>query len=271
MDPVPTSATLHRLYNDPAETFNYLEVGAAQRTRPTRMTLDDLDALLRLRGARIRGGRLLDVGCSTGAFLVAASDHFEVEGLEISEDTAEVARSLGFGVTTGTIEDLPSESKFDVITMLQVIEHIVRPVELLRQARDLLVPGGHLFMNTPAIDSASFALLGARHIHVSSFGHVSLFSRDSLIAACQRAGFEVVNYERCGGLDLRLHDLVGYLLRPARFRHRMALYRPRFYNLAELFDTLSFGLLPRLIARGNNPSYQRILLRKPGEKTAGHT
>jgi 2-polyprenyl-3-methyl-5-hydroxy-6-metoxy-1,4-benzoquinol methylase len=166
-------------------------------------------------------------------------------------------------VTTGTIADVPGESRFDVITMLQLIEHIVEPTELLTEARRLLRSGGVLYLNTPNIDSASFSLFRDRHMHVSSFGHVSLYTRESLERLAKRCEFRVVAHEYCGGMDISLHDQLTYRIAQRRFRHRMALYSQRLYLASHLVDLLSFGKLTKLVTPRGHESYQWAVLRKP--------
>jgi SAM-dependent methyltransferase len=262
MDPAPTEETLQRLYNDDAYAFNWLgEPGAAIRIAPSQAT--DLAALLRLMGGGRGRGRLLDVGCATGGFLLsAAAAGFTVSGVELSEAVARVARAQGIEVTTGRLQDLPGEARFDVITMLQLIEHTVRPDQLLGEARRLLAPGGLLYLDTPNIDSASFAYLGRHHIHVSSFGHVSLFGKASLEALARRCGFELCEHEYWSGRDLALHDLVTFRLSKRRFRHRMSFYSPRLYHVCNLVDELSLGVIPGLVVPRGHPSYQRALFRR---------
>lgn len=224
---------------------------------------EDLIALLRLAGEGVSGGRLLDVGCATGTFLLAASRAFEVEGVEISAATAAIAKRRGLNVTVGVLGDTPSERPFDVMTMLQVVEHLQDPKRVLKQAWERLRPGGLIYLNTPAIDSYSFDYLGASHVHVSSFGHVSLFSKRSLRALAESVGFEIVGHEECGGIDVSLHDVVSRTVAPRSFRHRMALYSPRLYYACELERCLSFGGIDWILARRGAQSYQRLLARRP--------
>lgn len=263
MDPVPSEDLLAELYNDPAENLVFMTQARERSSTYTPPDSQELTALLRMAGGSILGGRLLDVGCATGDFLLASRGVFEVEGVEISAASAAVARQRGIPVTIGTLADVPDDERFDVISLLQVVEHLREPLPVLRQAWTRLRPGGLLFLSTPAIDSFSFEYLGSDHIHVSSFGHVSLFSKVSLRELTTRAGFEVVSQEEFGGVDLSLHDLVGRLAGRERFRHRMALYSPRLYYSCELARRLSFGALDWVLSRKRAQSYQRVLARKP--------
>lgn len=96
-------------------------------------------------------GRLLDIGCGTGETLVAARNAgFEPEGLDIGAFPAERGVELGFVVHQASVTDtrLPDAS-FDVVTMWDVLEHIPRTVEGLREAVRVLRPGGYAAMMVP--------------------------------------------------------------------------------------------------------------------------
>jgi len=254
MNPAPSLDTLSRLYNHQSYS-TYWSVGHSA---------DPAD-YARANKAIASAGRptLLDVGCSTGEFLKLAQQRFECHGVEINAETAAVGRSNGFQIVTGTLADVPGSERFDVITMLQVIEHLVAPIDSMRDIHRLLRPGGILYLNTPCVDSASFALFRQRHMHVSSFGHVSLFTKSGLNSLANRCGFSIIAHDYCGGMDIALHDLLGYVFARSSFRHRVAFYSPRFLNGCSLIDQLTFGRLTRVLQPAGHESYQWAVLRKP--------
>lgn len=103
-----------------------------------------------------RSGRLLDVGCGLGFFLktMAQYDNWEADGCEISPAAVHYAReTLGLDrVVCGRLEDANfSPGTFDLITMWDVIEHLLEPDVLLQQCHALLKPGGICFMHTPNV------------------------------------------------------------------------------------------------------------------------
>lgn len=103
--------------------------------------------------ARLGPGRLLDVGCGTGAFLAAAREAgFEVVGTELSRVAAETARGrFGIDVRVGPFvgKQFGGGERFDVITMIHVLEHMRDPAATLATARRLLVPGGVVVIEVP--------------------------------------------------------------------------------------------------------------------------
>lgn len=152
-----------------------------------------------------RPGRLLDVGCATGRFMsVAQNRGWDVEGVELNDDTASIAREDGLNVTTGTLESLDSAQQFDAITMWDVVEHVPDPLGLLRAAHRLVAPGGRLWLATPNVDglfpkaSLKVAPKVGRWPHPEPPYHLTQFSERTLRHALGRAGFHdvVVNHER---------------------------------------------------------------------------
>jgi 2-polyprenyl-3-methyl-5-hydroxy-6-metoxy-1,4-benzoquinol methylase len=183
----------------------------------------------------LSGGRLLDVGCSVGAYLrVAREQGWQVVGLEFSRDTSEIARRKhGLEVVTGSLGDhpFPPES-FDLITLWDVIEHLRDPVEALERAHALLRPGGMVAMSTPNIDGlfpkASYPL--ARLIrywpHPEPPHHLFQFSKQTVERLLERSGFELSRLEdRRIRLSYSFTGLRGHLRRPYRLPYT-ALFAP---------------------------------------------
>lgn len=96
-------------------------------------------------------GTLLDVGCAFGTFMgLAASRGWSVQGVEISSYSSHYAREKrGLDVFTGDLLNAPvRESRFDLVTMWDVLEHVIEPRKTLKRAAAVLKPGGHLMLTT---------------------------------------------------------------------------------------------------------------------------
>ncbi len=151
------------------------------------------NARMRVRAIRdeIPEGRLLDVGCAGGDFLIEASAHFDVQGVEVTDESAARARASGLSVSVAPdLSELVTGGRpFDVITLWDVIEHLPDPLGTLRQARALLRPGGALYMTTG--DAASFVarISGKRWHLLTPPLHLFFFTPSSVLWMLDRAGF----------------------------------------------------------------------------------
>lgn len=146
------------------------------------------------------GGRLLDIGCSSGLFLATAREAgWQVRGLEYSPDSAQMARQqFGLDVVTGELgPDTFAPASFDVVTLWDVIEHVPDPRLVLERAKPLLAPGGLLVIKTPNLDGLypQVSYRFARRIqfwgHPEPPGHLFQFSTKTLARIVRDLGYEV--------------------------------------------------------------------------------
>ena len=137
-------------------------------------------------------GRILDVGCWTGSFLLAARERgWEPVGIEPSKWATEQARGDGLDVRTTTLDAHGLErSSFSLIVLNDVIEHVTDPAASVQIIAGLLEPGGAVFMATPDAGSAVARLLGRRWWSVLPM-HLQYFTRGSLSLLLQRHGFRI--------------------------------------------------------------------------------
>ncbi len=159
-----------------------------------------LDALRTLLGKAPRDIRLLDVGCSSGAFLCTACGlGYDAEGVEPAPRAAQAARLAGLRVHTGLLHDACfPDGAFDAVTLLEVIEHLKAPAELLQECFRILRPGGVLAVGTGNTASWTTGVMKGRWEYLSierHGGHVSFFNPCSLRLLAERCGFAVMRIE----------------------------------------------------------------------------
>jgi SAM-dependent methyltransferase len=140
-------------------------------------------------------GRWLDVGCGAGTLMEAVRDRgWAVVGTEVSASAAEAVRAKGLDVRAGELSALGlDDGAFDVVSMVEVVEHVPDPRGLLAQVRPLLRPGGILYVTTPHGRGVSARLLRTGWSIVAPPEHLQLFSLRGLRAALEAAGFEVAS------------------------------------------------------------------------------
>ncbi|MFQ3682370.1 methyltransferase domain-containing protein [Roseiflexus sp.] len=170
----------------------------------------------------LRTGRLLDIGCADGAFLVAmARSGWDVYGVEPNEAVARQAnlrlkQFRSSRVFCGVLEEAGYVSGyFDLITLWHVIEHLPHPLATLREVRRLLRPGGQVIILTPRWGSLESLLFGRYWSGLDLPRHLWFFDDCSLQLLIERAGMTVTQRLRHPGYD-QLSLSVLFLLR-ARF------------------------------------------------------
>lgn len=139
-----------------------------------------------------KGGRLLDVGAASGILLEqAAKLGFDGEGVEPSRSLAKRAMASGLKVHLGIFPHPQIVGPYDVITLVDVIEHVPNPIPLLRDIANHLKPDGVGVVTTPDVESFIARMLGPRWWHFR-VAHIGYFSRATLEKALVAAGLEVV-------------------------------------------------------------------------------
>jgi SAM-dependent methyltransferase len=139
------------------------------------------------------GDRVLDLGCGAGRFLALLEDGV---GVEIAEEAATRARANVPGADVRVIEDesLPvGHGEFDLVWCSEVLEHIPDVGATLNEVRRVLRPGGRALITVPHHSRVSGAWIAPTRFesHFDPLGqHVRFFTRRSLTAALEFAGFE---------------------------------------------------------------------------------
>lgn len=183
----------------PSDMGRYYPEGYVRRgSAPTclRRLFRRLDLGPRVALARAqRGSRVLDVGCSTGEFLLMMRETgWTVAGVEPTSWSADAAAAQGLPVWPTVLAEarLP-EAAFDVATMWDVVEHLDDPAADLLRVRRALRPGGRLIVTTPVLDSWEARLYGERWPGWDAPRHLTVFTRARLGEILDEAGYRVVS------------------------------------------------------------------------------
>ncbi|MFA6608782.1 MAG: methyltransferase domain-containing protein [Candidatus Paceibacterota bacterium] len=133
-----------------------------------------------LRGKHPSSSRVLDVGCGLGYVTYALKKaNYNVTGLDISSNAIEEAKKMygDYFVCEDFFQHNPKEGKYDVICMLELIEHVEDPAYYINHAMSLLSPNGILILTTP---NKSFYPKGslwetdAPPVHITWFGELGI-------------------------------------------------------------------------------------------------
>ncbi|MBF0134698.1 MAG: class I SAM-dependent methyltransferase [Magnetococcales bacterium] len=199
LHPQPTPTELAAIYRDYYQAWGKLDEPAvqAQVSAMKQQTFHGYLDILEHYGTK--GGSLLDIGCATGDFLLAARQRgFAVHGVEISPEGIRRSRML-FGsahIHAGSLDDTAfADHLFDIIILSDVLEHISDLKGLRRHILRLMQPRGMLLVVTPDAGSLSCRLMGTRwphykpeHLFYFQRGTIRAWLQDSFqLLVCQRA------------------------------------------------------------------------------------
>jgi SAM-dependent methyltransferase len=135
------------------------------------------------------GLAVLDVGCWEGDHLAALPHTALRRGIEPNANAAIRAQARGLDVEQGFIEDVELErSTYDLITAMDVVEHLPRPRETLVRLADALKPGGSLVVLTGNAGSSAGRLWGYHWYYLHYPEHISVFTRASLEMSIRATG-----------------------------------------------------------------------------------
>ena len=208
------------IYTNPMiRGFEHLEHEHYRNTDKYEATRADSDRMFGSRVAMIKKfkpqGSLLDVGAGKGEFLSAAKSSFNVEGVEPSAQFCEYAEKE-YGVKmhcglVGEVEELKG-CKYDVVTMLHVLEHVEDPQQLIPLLKEYLNDDGLLMIEVPNTESFFLKIidiyykvrrlgwssrLSPLHPPFHRFG----YNPRSLRFLLEKHGFEVLQVKTLSGKD----------------------------------------------------------------------
>jgi SAM-dependent methyltransferase len=176
-------------------------------TRPFVRLLERATAQRRLHSVERATGRLtpqtqlVDVGCGLNQFLEevkrirGASGH----GVDMDEAMVRRAGSRGMTVTQGIFTEVGLEAgKYDVVSMLEYLEHDPFPIATLREARRVLRTGGHLAVEIPHINGLPARLFKQNWANLDAPRHLVYFDEDTLRRALREQGFEMISFSTFG-------------------------------------------------------------------------
>src|SRR5918911_3350685 len=199
LNPRPTLDELPRIYPPTYHAYNFSKnrFGIVYRAR------SEIEArrLLRWCHSLPDDARILDVGCGDGFHLsllrAFGKPGWRLEGVEPSASAAQAARESGLTVHQGIVQqlDLPRDS-YDLVLLIQTVEHVDDPVGVLRAVRSLLRPGGRVVIVTDNTDTIDFKIFQGRHWGGYHFPrHWNLFNRATLHGLARKVEMEVETLE----------------------------------------------------------------------------
>lgn len=194
LDPRPGPGELSALYGS-AYFVKHFDAGLAPGSEAMRRRLAGENHRVRFFRPLRKSGRVLDVGCGRGYFLLRCRElGYDVEGFDVSSEAASYVRDmLGIPVRTGSFESAPfEEGACDVVTMWHALEHTADPRVYLDRAHRLLRPDGVLVVDVPNYRGTDARIKGADWEDWDLPYHFFHFTKTTLDALLAAHGFTVV-------------------------------------------------------------------------------
>ncbi len=154
-----------------------------------------------LRNTGLTKAKVLDIGCGAGDRLkIFKEKGFDTYGVDISTSAIYAKETLGLNVINS---DLASarypDDYFDAVTMYNVLEHLHKPVEMLKEAQRILKKGGFLVIQVPNTDSLQFKRFGKRWAAFDVPRDLYYFNPGLLSGLLKKAGFAVIKTDHMSG------------------------------------------------------------------------
>jgi 2-polyprenyl-3-methyl-5-hydroxy-6-metoxy-1,4-benzoquinol methylase len=208
-----------------------------------------------------RGTKVLDIACGNGALGEWLIPRYgcEMYGIDISTVALEACRKIGYRTEIVDVDStqLPFEGvQFDMVALSAVLEHVMEPDRLLKQAFDVLKPGGHVVVLTPNVSwivNRLLFLLGRwdHKLMGGTRGHISYMNRRQLGGRMAEAGFAEQDWSHsvmcvAGNSPTSRTGLTGAVIRALSNR------RARWWPSLLAFNFIVVGQKPLTAAQPND-------------------
>jgi len=197
LNPRPSISEFERIYPSNYHAFDFSEEGFGFVYK-VRLRLEAKRLLNWCKGLT-DDAKIIDIGCGDGFHLGLLREYgnknWTLEGVDIDRRAIKMAENAGLKVHLGGVGEIDlSKDRYDLAIMIQTIEHVADPAQVLRSVREILKPGGKVVVVTDNTDSLDFKIFKDSHWGGYHFPrHWNLFNRKSLTKIAEKTGFEVEN------------------------------------------------------------------------------
>ena len=188
------------------------------RNQNLKVAKDRLNLLIK---SGVKKGKLLEIGCATGEFIEQAQNRgFDVTGVDTSPIFIDYVQNKGIPAKCGLLEEVMEiKTKFDVIAMFHLIEHVENPEKFLSTVSNYLNKNGVLYIICPNVDSTVNKLFGYRHPDFQEQDHLFFYCKNTLGNFLRRSNFSelsVFSKEYTHNIFTSVYGYLSLISKPAR-------------------------------------------------------
>ena len=207
--PRPSLAAFESFYRDSESSKYWAEVffpsiAEARREKIFRPRVEKLNSICNDLGLKVN--RLIDVGAGYGIFLDewrSVNPNTELLAIEPSIILAEECRNKKIKVVESIVENVQDFNGYaDLVVCFEVLEHVVNPLQFINALKNLVRPGGYVFISTLCIDGFDLQLLWDKSSQISPPHHINFLSSMGFIKLFERAGLSDTQLTTPGLLDV---------------------------------------------------------------------
>ena len=142
-------------------------------------------------------GTWLDIGFGNGSLLFTAQEFgFDSIGIDLRKDNVDAMKQLGFEAYCQLLETVEFDKEISVVSMMDVLEHIPYPKDVLISLNSKMEKGGCLLISMPNTENIIWKLMTEQNVnpYLGEIEHYHNFSRTRLVSLLDVYGFDVVRY-----------------------------------------------------------------------------
>ena len=199
-NPRYSESTLNKLY---AEQY-YQAAEDYQNQQVARPTEDHMNLAKRVKKilSEFDSCHSIDVGCGGGRLVEAfALEGFDASGIEPNTQTVETAKEAGRNISTDNLSDL-SDNRYECVTAIHVLEHVILPKEFLAEVYRILKPDGVFVVEVPNFGSKASKIQGKNWNALHPGTHLFHFTPETLSLLLKDTGFKVIKTSLLGGAGI---------------------------------------------------------------------
>jgi len=262
LDPRPAASEFETIYPPTYHAFDFSkkEFGFVYNVR---CRLEARRSLNRCRHLK-DDARILDVGCGDGFHLGLLRQYgnktWKLEGVDLDQKAVKAATKAGLDVHLGRVQDvnLP-ENSYDMVFMIQTIEHLEDPPQVLKTIFKLLRKGGQLIIVTDNTDSIDFNWFKNGHWGGYHFPrHFNLFNRNSLTKLALDIGYDIKDLTTIVSPVNWVYSIHNYLV-----DHKMPQWLINRFTLKSSFSLFVFTVLDFVLQKFGRGALLQATLQKP--------